>query len=445
MFKYLFPHEYTDSVFSIDYEKLYQKGYQAIIFDIDNTLVHHGEDSTNDVDELFRFLHNIGFKTLVLTDNSEERTQKFLSNIASLYVCNAKKPSVTGYLRALTMLNVEKEKTIFVGDQILRDIYGANRCGIDNILVKYMRYDDETKIGKRRQIEKIILKLYRLNKSYQNRLGDIHKTEPTWNKKKLFCEINPTCYAISLQKEIFKRHLKNLLSHEKFAKTIKKESLPNVVYSHRSNMIKTGVGIDSLTQENKKINIILACNKINGMIIRSGEIFSFWKTVGKTSKRKGFKEGRVLHQNKLTTGLGGGLCNLANTIHLLILHSPLEITEFHSHSDALAPDEGERIPFATGTSISYNHVDYRFKNNTNQDIQLLLWSEGDTLCAELRSERKFPLQYKLIEENHHFQMKGDKYYRISQIYQESFDAQTGIISEKVLVLDNCSEVLYPMR
>jgi len=82
MFKYLFPHEYTDSVFSIDYEKLYQKGYQAIIFDIDNTLVHHGEDSTNDVDELFRFLHNIGFKTLVLTDNSEERTQKFLSNIA---------------------------------------------------------------------------------------------------------------------------------------------------------------------------------------------------------------------------------------------------------------------------------------------------------------------------------------------------------------------------
>lgn len=177
MFKAFYPYEYVESVFSIDYEKLYEKGYRGIIFDIDNTLVHHGEDSTKEVDELFQMIHWIGFKTLLLTDNTEERTKKFLSNIDSLYVCDANKPNVAGYLKALEMLEIEKEEALVIGDQILRDIYGANKSGIDNILVKYMRYDDETKIGKRRQLEKMILKLYRLSKKYQNRLGDIHKTE----------------------------------------------------------------------------------------------------------------------------------------------------------------------------------------------------------------------------------------------------------------------------
>jgi len=177
MFKIFYPHEYVESVFSIDYEKLYKKGYRGLIFDIDNTLVHHGEDSTKEIDELFQIIHRIGFKTLLLTDNSEERTKRFLGNIDSLYVCDAKKPSVVGYLKALEMLKIKKEKVLFIGDQILRDIYGANKSGIDNVLVKYMRYEDETKIGIRRNIEKIILRLYGLNKSCQNRIGDIHKTE----------------------------------------------------------------------------------------------------------------------------------------------------------------------------------------------------------------------------------------------------------------------------
>lgn len=262
------------------------------------------------------------------------------------------------------------------------------------------------------------------------------------NKNKLFCEINPVCYAISSQKEVCKRHIKDFFSHEKFAKTIKKEALPNIVSSHSSNMIKRAKGIDLRLQENKATNIKLACSKINGIVIRPGEVFSFWRTVGKTSKRKGYKDGRVISGNKLIPGTGGGLCNLANIIHLLVLHSPLEVTEFHNHSDALAPDQGKRVPFSSGTSISYNYIDYRFKNTTKQNIQLLLWCEGETLHAELRSQREFPWCYKLVEENHHFRKEGNKYYRISKIYKVITDRVTGNILDKKLVLDNHSEVMY---
>ena len=263
-----------------------------------------------------------------------------------------------------------------------------------------------------------------------------------WNKDKLFCDINPVCYAISQQKEIIKRHFKNFFSREKFAKYVTAEKLPVTVSSHSSGIIKRAKGVDLKTQENKMVNIMLSCEKINGIIIRPNEVFSFWKTVGNASKRKGFKSGRVLRKNKLVTGIGGGLCNLSNTIHLLILHSPLEVTEFHSHSDALAPDEGKRIPFSAGTSVCYNNLDYRFRNNTDRDVQLLLRCENEVLYAELRALEGFTTSYRLVEENHHFKKEDSKYYRISKIYKVTYDNLTGDISEKKLVLDNHSEVMF---
>lgn len=263
-----------------------------------------------------------------------------------------------------------------------------------------------------------------------------------WKKDVLFCEINPTCYAISEQKEICKRHLQDLLGSEKFARTVKKEKLPNVVSAYSSHLIKKGKGIDPVLQENKAINIKLACSKINGIMIYPGEVFSFCRTVGKMTKRKGYKEGRVIEKNQLKPGIGGGLCNLGNTIHRLILHSPMDVTEFHSHSDALAPDGAKRIPFSSGTSVSYNNIDYRFKNNTDQPVQLLVWCENETLYAELRSQAEYPWSYDLIEENHHFTKEQEKYYRISKIYKETFEKATGKLVDKKLVLDNHSEVMY---
>lgn len=261
-------------------------------------------------------------------------------------------------------------------------------------------------------------------------------------KDLLFCDIHPVCYAISEQKEICRRHIKNLAGKESWAKTRRSEQLPVLVSSCSSNLIKRGKGIDVRLQENKAVNIELACRGIHGTVIHPGESFSFWNAVGKITKRKGYKDGRVLVRNKLRPGMGGGLCNLANTIHLMVLHSPLEVTEFHSHSDALAPDGGKRIPFSSGTSVNYNYIDYRFRNNTDQDVQLLVWCENEKLYGELRSMKEFPYRYELTEENHHFHKEGEKYYRISKIYKNTIDKVSGKLLDKSLVLDNHSEVMF---
>ncbi|MBQ9044615.1 MAG: VanW family protein [Oscillospiraceae bacterium] len=263
-----------------------------------------------------------------------------------------------------------------------------------------------------------------------------------FQRDKLFCEISPTTYAISLQKEILKRHIQNARSKERFASQKQTEKLANLVSSHDNGLIKRGRGIDPVLQENKAVNIDLACRQLNGLLIRPGETFSFWRVVGKTTKRKGYLDGRVIVGGKLQPGLGGGLCNLGNTIHLLVLHSPMTVTEFHSHSDALAPDHGKRVPFSSGTSVSYNNIDYRFRNDTDQTVQLCLWCENERLYGELRSERAFPWRYALVEEDHHFQKEGNKYYRVSRIYCERLDAETGAFIDRELVLDNHSEVMF---
>ena len=262
--------------------------------------------------------------------------------------------------------------------------------------------------------------------------------------RKLFGDINPTCYKIAVKKEMLKRKLKDFFSFEKFAvNTFDNKVLPNIVKAHTSLMVRKLHGVDIQLQINKVTNIKLACEKINGIIIRPGEVFSYWKTVGPTTEKEGYKKGLVIaKRGEFSSGFGGGLCQMANMIHWLVLNSSLEVVELHHPTDALFPDERRRVPFGTGTSVVYNYVDYRFKNNTNQNIQILVWVEGEELCGELRSEVPFDNRYKLVEEDHHFKKEGDNYYRNSKVYRIVIDRKTNKEIDKELILDNHSLVMY---
>ncbi|MGN0664801.1 MAG: VanW family protein [Negativibacillus sp.] len=261
--------------------------------------------------------------------------------------------------------------------------------------------------------------------------------------RKLFCQYGPLCYWLSLKKEYLLRDIHQLCSGNTYAKQLQPEQpLPCVIKGHLSPLIRRLHGIDMQLQKNKVHNLRLAAAKINGIVIQPGECFSFWKLVGPTTAKRGYLEGLTISGTALTSGVGGGLCQLANLIHWLVLNSPLEVIELHHHSDTLFPDEQRRVPFGTGTSVFYKNVDYQFKNTTDQPVQLLLWLTDTDLCGELRSTKPFPLKYRIVEENHHFQQEPDGYYRISQIYRLAIDPDTRQVRNKELVLNNHSKVMY---
>lgn len=260
--------------------------------------------------------------------------------------------------------------------------------------------------------------------------------------RKLFCELHPLCYKISVQKEIFLRRTKDLFGKEKFCKRKQKEAFPHTVKSHASVLVRRLHGVDLQLQINKVQNIKLACEKINGTVIHPGETFSFWRTMGKAGKRQGYQLGLVIGKNGFRPGYGGGLCQMANMIHYLILNSPLTVTELHHHSDALFPDERRRVPFGTGTSVGYNYLDYRFQNTTDTAVQLLVWCDDNDLCGELRSEAPFEHRYKLVEEDHCFKKEGEDYYRNSKVYRLVIRRSDSEQVAKELILQNHSKVMY---
>ena len=145
------------------------------MFDIDNTLVHHGDDSTPEVDALFRHIHSLGLKTLLLSDNSAARIERFNRNIRTLFIPEAGKPDPAAYRRACAMLGLPPEQVVCVGDQVFRDIRGANRCGMASILVDFIRLPQETHYGKKRVLEKYIMACWRRNPRWRDRLGNIQK------------------------------------------------------------------------------------------------------------------------------------------------------------------------------------------------------------------------------------------------------------------------------
>lgn len=170
-----YPTQYCESVLTIDYAKLYQLGYRGLIFDIDQTLVNHGDPATAEVEELFRQIQTLGFKTLLLSNNSQERIEAFTTNIDTAFIPLANKPQPQGFQAALKQLGLPKDQVLMIGDQVFTDILGANRVGLKSILVRFIRRHHETKIGKKRQLERLILATYGLSKKHYNQLGAIER------------------------------------------------------------------------------------------------------------------------------------------------------------------------------------------------------------------------------------------------------------------------------
>lgn len=161
MFDRFFPDEYVSSTYVIPFEKLYEDGYRGVIFDIDNTLVPHGAPADERARKLFYRLGNIGFHSCLLSNNQEARVKMFNKDIGTKYIYNAHKPSIKNYIRAMEIMGTDRTDTIFVGDQLFTDVWGAKRAGIRNVLVKPIHPKEEIQIVLKRRLESIVLHFYK--------------------------------------------------------------------------------------------------------------------------------------------------------------------------------------------------------------------------------------------------------------------------------------------
>ena len=262
-------------------------------------------------------------------------------------------------------------------------------------------------------------------------------------RRKLFCEIAPWAYRLSVEKCILARKVRDKLRGMKFAMEKSSELLPVLVYKHNSLIRRKLGNSDLLLQENKAVNLAIAAPKINAVLIRPGETFSFWKLVGRDDVGHGYKVGLTIAHGKPASGVGGGLCQFTNLIHWMVLHSDLKIVEHHHHDGLdLFPDYHRQIPFGTGTSIFYNYLDYRFRNDSQNTYQLLTYTDGEYLHGELRALNALPYAYHVHSRDEHFARENGVVYRKGIVERQVIDKVTGRCLQCDVIRENHARVMY---
>ncbi|MDH6236677.1 VanW family protein [Cryobacterium sp. CG_9.6] len=260
--------------------------------------------------------------------------------------------------------------------------------------------------------------------------------------RRLFSNISPFTYRLSVRKMIALRQLRNLMHPVRFA-TSRADLLPVILYRHNSLIRRKLGNVDGQLQENKAVNLSIAAPLVCGIVIRPGETFSFWKLVGSTTAARGYRDGLTISSGRATSGMGGGICQFTNLLHWMVLHSPLTIVEHHHHDNIdLFPDFNRQIPFGTGTSVMYNYLDYRVRNDTEQDFQFSVTTTAEYLVGELRTTRALDVKFHIQEADAYFYERDGDVYRHNRIYRSIRSKATGLEVERTLLGENDARVAY---
>ncbi len=165
----LFADEEVLSVFDMDFEAYYQKGFRGVIFDIDNTLTGHDAPPEKRSGEIVERLQKMGYIVTIVSNNDKERVSKFADEIGAPYVYKAGKPLARGYERALDMMGTKPQETIAIGDQIFTDVLGAKRAGIYAVLTKKLYFREPWYIHLKRILELPVLAVGKLKNRKKNK------------------------------------------------------------------------------------------------------------------------------------------------------------------------------------------------------------------------------------------------------------------------------------
>ncbi|MEJ8546722.1 VanW family protein [Brevibacillus borstelensis] len=197
-----------------------------------------------------------------------------------------------------------------------------------------------------------------------------------------------------------KRYGDWFFGRKKFARKRLKEGLPCLHKRHQTPLLRQLQNVEMWMQHNKVTNLRIASERLHGIVIRPGETFSYWKLIGKPTRRKGYLEGMLLSHGRVLSGVGGGLCQLSNLIYWMTLFTPLTVTERHRHSYDVFPDSRRTQPFGSGATCFYNYLDLQIANRTSQSFQLQLSLADGYLVGEWRGEHPPTRRYEVYEKQH---------------------------------------------
>jgi uncharacterized protein len=162
LLKHFLPNQHVKSILDIHPKDLQEKGIKGIITDLDNTLVEWDRpNATPRVIKWFEEMKKNQIKVTIVSNNNEERVKSFSDPLDIAFIFRAKKPLSLAFHRATKQMNIKKEETVVIGDQLLTDVLGGNRGGFHTILVVPVAQTDGMATKFNRMVERKILNWFR--------------------------------------------------------------------------------------------------------------------------------------------------------------------------------------------------------------------------------------------------------------------------------------------
>ena len=263
------------------------------------------------------------------------------------------------------------------------------------------------------------------------------------NRKRL-TQVFPALLPIRIaQRKLFFYTKMNLDSHH-YAKTVDDSNLPYFVFSSHCNLYNRSTGFPMIYQENKVFNLKLIAKKLNGLLIKSGETFSFWQAVKGADKEIAFKDGLSLENGELVVTYGGGLCQMSNLLFWVFLNSPLTLLERHTHDVKEFPTLRNDEPEGVDATVSEGWLDLKVKNNTANDFQIVINFLDEYIYGSLYCRNSLPGDYKAEAENLRYVRSEDKIYQLVTINRLLLDQQGHKVAKEFLY-ENFCQILYPLN
>jgi vancomycin resistance protein VanW len=220
------------------------------------------------------------------------------------------------------------------------------------------------------------------------------------------------------------------------------DPLAFVVSEHATPLVRPLLGLDPELQANKVVNLRIAAACLDGLVLRPGQRLSFWREVGRPSYERGFLDGLVLDHGTMSSGVGGGLCQLTNLLYWMTLHTPLAVVERWRHSYDVFPDAGRTQPFGSGATCAWPALDLQIENPTAADYRLTLAVTGMHLTGAWTSRQPCPLTFEVYEQAHVITHEGPGVYaRHNRLWRRELAAD-GRVVRNLPVTENHARLMY---
>ena len=247
-----------------------------------------------------------------------------------------------------------------------------------------------------------------------------------------------------------KRYMQWLFSKHTFAKKrLKKKhekkhenTLPHQYAAHQTPLYRQLKDVEMHLQQGKVANLRIAVPRLHHVTLRPGQVFSYWRLIGKPTKRKGYQKGMVLKSGTVTASTGGGLCQLSNLIYWLTIHTPLTVIERHRHGYDVFPDVNRTQPFGSGATCFYNYGDLMIQNNTDSTFQLALEITDEHLKGAWLCDRPPAFTYEVYEKEHVMRSQfWGGHTRHNLIYRKKYDMEGNFLDDEYVV-ENHAIMMY---